>query len=106
MKSVYDAHVCVPSPLSAVMSANKRVERASASGCPRVFEFAQTVPIPAYLIAMGVGDLHSVSIGPRSTLWSERELLDRGSWEFADTESFIRTAEQLVHTQCSYTLRA
>lgn len=43
-----------------------------------------------------MGDLHSVDIGPRSKLWSEKEFLDRGAWEFADTEKFIKTAEDLV----------
>lgn len=35
-------------------------------------------------------------VGPRSHVWSERELADSSQYEFADTESFIVTAEGLV----------
>lgn len=60
------------------------------------FFFQQTTAIPAYLIALAVGDLHSKNIGKRSCVWSEKELLRESAWEFADTELFIQTAEQLV----------
>jgi len=48
------------------------------------------------LIALGVGAIKSIEIGPRSVVWSEEEMLQRAAYEFADTEEFIRIAENLV----------
>lgn len=48
------------------------------------------------MIAIAVGDLVSTKVGPRSSVWSERELADRSGYEFGDTETFISTAESLV----------
>lgn len=44
--------------------------------------FRQPVPIPTYLIAVAVGHLESRKIGPRSRVWSEKELVDRAAFEF------------------------
>lgn len=98
IKATFEAKVGIPAPLNAVMSANRRAELESPEKSLRLLHFSQTTPIPAYLIALGVGDLHSRDIGPRSRLWCEREWLDRGSAEFVDTEAFLSTAESLVCT--------
>ena len=58
--------------------------------------FTQSVPIPAYLLAIVVGDLESRVIGPRSKVWSEPQLINASAFEFTDTESFIATAEKIV----------
>jgi aminopeptidase N len=49
------------------------------------------------LIALAVGNLQGAKIGPRSTVWSEPEILAESTWEFeADTENFIKTGENLL----------
>ncbi|KAG0353215.1 Leukotriene A-4 hydrolase, partial [Gamsiella multidivaricata] len=35
-------------------------------------------------------------IGPRSTVWTEPEVIESAAWEFVDTETFIRTGEELL----------
>jgi len=43
------------------------------------------------------GKLKKASVGPRSSVWTEQELLDAAVHEFsADTESFIKAGEDLV----------
>ncbi|PJF16672.1 Leukotriene A-4 hydrolase/aminopeptidase [Paramicrosporidium saccamoebae] len=96
IKATYSASVRVPSPLNAVMSANRRKESEASSSEGRYFEFKQTTPIPAYLIAIAVGDIHSKEIGPRSVVWSETKNLEAAAEEFSETEAFIETAESLV----------
>ena len=62
----------------------------------RAFKFAQTTPIPSYLIAIGAGHLASRQIGPRSRVWCEPEVLDQAAWEFSDAESFLSAAESIT----------
>ncbi|KAJ3336331.1 putative leukotriene A-4 hydrolase (LTA-4 hydrolase) (Leukotriene A(4) hydrolase) [Gonapodya sp. JEL0774] len=108
-KASYRAEVAVPSPLVALMSAVE--EKAptvvpapplgSGSGKPspstsRIFYWNQPEPIPSYLIALAVGNLESREIGPRSRVWSEPEVVDAAAYEFVDTESFVRTGEDLL----------
>ena len=53
------------------------------------------VPVQSYLIAIAVGGLESRRIGPRSHVWAEPGLVDRAAHDFAETESFLKTAEDL-----------
>ncbi|PJF16673.1 Peptidase M1, membrane alanine aminopeptidase domain-containing protein [Paramicrosporidium saccamoebae] len=96
IKATYSAHVTVPKPLNVVMSANRREEFQVAYRDDRIVHFGQTTPIPAYLIAIAVGDIHPREIGPRSAVWSEAENLEAAAEEFSETETFIKTAESLV----------
>jgi leukotriene-A4 hydrolase len=95
IKATYNATVTLSAPLAAVMSANKRRQLSSVDGM-HTFDFEQTLPIPSYLIAIGAGAITSKEIGPRSAVWCEKEILEAAAFEFAETESFITTAEQLV----------
>lgn len=90
VKATYVAQVTCPAPLNVLMSANKRrVEE-------NVYFFEQTQRIPAYLIAIGIGNIAGKEVGPRSTIWAEPEILDKAAWEFVETEDFIRLGESLT----------
>ncbi|XP_070532258.1 aminopeptidase B-like isoform X2 [Ptychodera flava] len=92
VKSTYSATVKVPDGFTAVMSANEW-EKGEQSN---VFKFNMTVPIPAYLVAMAVGDLVSAEIGPRSRVWTEPSKLEAAKAEFEGVvEEFICTGEKL-----------
>ncbi|XP_071389344.1 leukotriene A-4 hydrolase isoform X3 [Centroberyx affinis] len=54
------------------------------------------VPMPSYLIAIVVGALESREIGPRSRVWSEKEYVDKAAFEFSETETMLKTAEDLA----------
>ncbi|XP_033647821.1 leukotriene A-4 hydrolase-like [Asterias rubens] len=97
VKAPYEAKVTVPVDLVALMSA----ERLGDELCPsdsskKTFLFKQSVPIPSYLIAIVVGLLESRTIGPRSKVWSEKENVDEGAYEFAETEEMLSIAEELM----------
>lgn len=57
--------------------------------------YTQTVPIPSYLLAIAVGDLYAKKIGPRSSVWAEKDVVDIAANEYVDTEKFLATAEQI-----------
>jgi leukotriene-A4 hydrolase len=93
-KITYDATITVAAPLTALMSATSTAT--STNNNVNTFSFTQKVPIPTYLIAIAVGHLVSREIGPRSSVWSEPEMVEAGAHEFANTEKFIKTGEDLL----------
>ena len=62
----------------------------------KVHKFHQPVSIPSYLLAIAVGALVSIEIGPRSKVWSEQELVEKCAYEFAETETMLQIAENLL----------
>ena len=85
------ATIQVPKELMAVMSAANPQEK-NATG---VYEFQMEQPIPSYLLALAVGDLHFRELGPRSGVYCEPSVLKKAEWELADTERMIEAAEEL-----------
>lgn len=100
VKTAYSAALRVPAPLVALMSAKSTgSELAAADGGWSTYHFQQPLPIPTYLIAIAIGKLESREIGPRSRVWAEKETVDKAAYEFADTELYLKTAEELL---CPY----
>ena len=97
MKLTYSAIIRTPKPLRALMSALPTGE-SPVEGDDSVMEysFEQKTLMPCYLIALAVGNLQGKEIGPRSTVWSEPEVVEAAAWEFADVEKFIATGEKLL----------
>lgn len=101
VKCTYDARITVPDPLVALMGAiatsdgSSNGAPTSSSGDRKSYTFKQEVPVPAYLVALAVGDLESRDIGPRTRVWAEPSVVDLGAYEFAETEKFLKTAESI-----------
>jgi len=91
IRFTYSAQVTVPKELMAVMSATNAQER-NASG---TYSFSMDHPIPAYLIALAVGDLAFKPLGDRTGVYAEPAMLEKAAWEFADTEAMLVAAEDL-----------
>ncbi|KAJ1923530.1 Leucyl aminopeptidase yscIV [Tieghemiomyces parasiticus] len=96
VKLTYEASIHAPQPLTALMSALSTGHTAAAEGKTTTFTFRQDTAMPSYLIALVVGNLQGKEIGPRSTVWTEPEVVDAAAWEFVDTEKFIEIAERLL----------
>lgn len=91
IRITYDATMKVPTDLMAVMSATNPTEK-STNG---VYTFEMKQPIPAYLIALAVGDLEFKSIGERTGIYAEPSVIDAAAHEFADMEKMLIAAENL-----------
>ncbi|MGJ8684529.1 MAG: M1 family metallopeptidase [Nonlabens sp.] len=91
IRITYDATVKVPSNLMAVMSAENPKEK-NASG---VYNFKMKQPIPAYLIALAVGDIEYKAISDRTGVYAEKSMLDKVHEEFSDMEKMVVAAEDL-----------
>ncbi|KAL4659337.1 leukotriene A-4 hydrolase [Arapaima gigas] len=97
VKHTYYAQVSVPKELVALMSAVGDGQEPDPQDSKRtIYRFRQAVPIPSYLVAVVVGALDSREIGPRSRVWSEKELVEQAAYEFAKTEDMLKIAEDLV----------
>lgn len=97
VKTPYEAEITVPKDLVALMSAIGTGNRVHPQNPDKVtFTFTQKVAIPSYLIALVVGALVSQDVGPRSKVWTEKEMLEMSAWEFAEVESQLSTAEQIT----------
>jgi leukotriene-A4 hydrolase len=60
------------------------------------YEFEQRVVIPSYLLALVVADLVSKKIGPISHVWTEREMIEKAAYEFADINEMLEGAIELM----------
>ncbi|MEO6190562.1 MAG: M1 family metallopeptidase [Saprospiraceae bacterium] len=91
IRFTYHAKVKVPVGMMAAMSATNPQEK-SANG---QYEFNMEIPIPAYLMALAVGDFYFKPIGLRTGVYADSSVLDKAVWEFADLEKMVVAAEQL-----------
>ncbi|KAI8894300.1 peptidase family M1-domain-containing protein, partial [Globomyces pollinis-pini] len=90
IKFTYSAKVTVERPFVALMSAVQTNHTGD------TFTFEQKTAIPSYLIAIAVGKLEGIKVGPRTTVWSEPEVVKSAAWEFEETELFIKAGEDLL----------
>jgi len=87
----YSADVKVPKNLLAVMSAsNPKAKNDSGE-----YHFEMKQKIPAYLIALAVGDMTYTSLGDKCGVYSEPELAEDCAYEFVDLPKMIETAEDM-----------
>lgn len=91
IRLTYDAKISVPEELMAVMSASNPQTK-TADG---IYSFKMEQPIPAYLIALAVGDLEFASIGSRTGVYSEPSVVHKAAEEFSDMEKMVEAAEAL-----------
>ena len=91
VRFTYTARVAVPTGLMALMSAENSYEK-SDSG---VYHFKMDIPIPAYLMALAVGDITFKSIDERTGVFAEPGMIDKARWEFENVGKMVNNAEQL-----------
>lgn len=91
VRVTYNARVRTPRNLLAVMSAENDAHT------PRDgdYSFRMRQPIPSYLIALAVGDLRFRSLGPRTGVYAEPQVIDRAARELSDTERMVVATERL-----------
>ncbi|RMG71103.1 MAG: M1 family peptidase [Bacteroidetes bacterium] len=91
IRFTYDAKVRVPKGLMALMSAENPVARREDG----VYTFKMSQPVPAYLLALAVGDIEFAPLGPRSGVYAEPSVLEAAKYELAEVEEMIDIAEAL-----------
>jgi leukotriene-A4 hydrolase len=87
----YNAKVKVPIDLMAVMSAKNPTKKNSDG----VYYFKMEQAIPAYLMALGVGNLEFQNLGKHTGIYAEPEMIAKAAYEFAETENMLKIAEKM-----------
>lgn len=87
----YSADVKVPSELMAIMSASNPTEKSEDGN----YHFEMKQKIPAYLIALSVGDLAYISTGANCGVYAEPGMVQKSADEFKDLGKMIEAAEGL-----------
>ncbi len=91
VRFTYTAKVKTPKGMIALMSA----ENPTAMTDNSVYEFSMPNPIPAYLMALAVGNLAFHPLGERTGVYSEPGMIEKSAYEFADMEKMLLAAEAL-----------
>ncbi len=91
IRFTYAATVQVPKGLMALMSA-ENPQQLSDSG---QYRFRMDIPIPAYLMALAVGDIVFRSIDERTGVYAEPGMITKARYEFEDVGKMVKTAEEL-----------
>ena len=91
VRMTYEATIRVPQGLMAIMSAENPTKK-SPDG---VYKFRMPQRIPAYLLALGVGDLEFRALGSNSGVYALPAVVEKAAWELADTPKMIDAAEKL-----------
>jgi leukotriene-A4 hydrolase len=91
IRFTYSARVVVPGNLLALMSAENPKEK-NENG---VYHFKMDIPIPAYLMALAVGDISFKPIDERTGVYAEQGMIEKARWEFENVGTMVNTAEQL-----------
>lgn len=87
----YSADVQVPEGLLAIMSASNPTEKSEDGK----YHFEMRQRIPAYLIALAVGDLTYTSLGNKCGVYTEPNLAKAAAYEFKDVPKMMSAAEEL-----------
>jgi leukotriene-A4 hydrolase len=91
IRFTYEATVRVPAHLLALMSA-ENPQQLDPSG---EYRFHMAQPIPAYLMALAVGDIAFAPLSGRAGIYAEPATLPVATHEFADLEKMVAAAEEL-----------
>jgi len=91
VRFTYNARVKVPENMLALMSARNPTMK-SGDG---QYMFAMNRPVPAYLMALAVGDIEYRPYGRRAGVYAQPDFLLSAAWEFDDTERMMEAAESL-----------
>jgi len=91
IRYTYNARVEVPKGLMALMSAHNP-QQINDSG---IYHFDMEIPVPAYLMALAVGDISFKSIDERTGVYAEPGMIDKARYEFEDVGKMVGAAEKL-----------
>ena len=91
IRFTYTAKVQVPGELMALMSA----ENPTVKSTDGLYSFTMNQPIPAYLLALSVGDLTFQAISDRTGVYAETPIIKKAVYEFGELEEMVQAAESL-----------
>jgi leukotriene-A4 hydrolase len=93
VRFTYSAAIKTSSPLMPLLAAKKLNLAERPKNEVHVFEMQH--PVPAYLVALAIGEIRYQQIGGRTAVYAEPSILPAASAEFEDMEQMVKTVESL-----------
>ncbi len=87
----YTARISAPKGFAVLMSAANPQQK-NEDG---VYNFKMDIPIPAYLMALAVGDISFRAVNERTGVYAEPSMLDKAYYELSSIGKMVETAEAL-----------
>ena len=91
IRFTYEAEVTVPKGMIALMSAENPTEKNETG----TYNFSMKQPVPAYLMALTIGDVDYRKLGAHTGIYAESSLMEKAAYEFAEMEDMLVAAEKL-----------
>lgn len=91
VRFTYSADITVPKEMLALMSA-ENPQKKNESG---TYHFEMKEKIPAYLMALAVGNIEFLATGPRTGVYSEPAMVHKAVVEFSEMDDMVKAAEAL-----------
>ena len=91
IRFTYNAEVTVPEGMIALMSAENPTKKNETG----VYTFNMKQPVPAYLMALTIGDVDYKKLGAHTGIYAESSLMEKAAYEFAEMEDMLVAAEKL-----------
>ncbi len=91
IRFTYDAVIHVPKELLALMSAENPQQKNDTG----IYHFKMPQPVPAYLLALAVGDVTFQSFDDRTGVYAEPVTIEKAHNEFIDLPKMVDAAENL-----------
>ncbi len=95
IRFTYEATVAILGAERGQLLALMSAENPQATAADGRYQFRMGQPIPAYLMALAVGQLDFTSLSGRTGIYAKPATLPRASYEFANLEQMVAAAEQL-----------
>lgn len=91
VRFTYSADITVPKNMLALMSA-ENPQKKNETG---VYHFEMKEKIPAYLMALAVGNIEFLATGNRTGVYSEPAMVHKAVVEFSEMDDMVKAAESL-----------
>lgn len=91
VRFTYSADIAVPKTMMALMSA-ENPQKKNQTG---LYHFEMKEKIPAYLMALAVGNLEFLPTGARTGVYSEPAMVHKAVVEFSEMDDMVKAAEAL-----------
>ncbi len=105
VKSTFNATLRVEAPYVAIASAllvNKtEIARRDGSGKVVVYKYAQSIPVPSYLLALVAGHIGFQMSGRRAGVYAEPAILEKSVNELSEMDAFMSIVSPSLLTQNS-----